>query len=130
MSAVMEKTQENDEEALSRSIPRPTGYKVLVMIEERPDNFDGTQIVKADVTKTLEEHAMQVGRVVDMGPECYKNSPTRSFSAPWCAVGDYVLLDRYGGMKFRVGPRLFRLVNDDSIDGVVEDPRLLVKLGF
>jgi co-chaperonin GroES (HSP10) len=112
------------------SIPKPVGYKLLVMIEERPDTFDGTQIVKSDTTKTQEEHAMQVGRVIDMGPECYQNSSSRTFTKAWCQIGDYVLLDRYGGMKFRVGPRLFRLVNDDSVDAVVEDPKLLVKLGF
>jgi co-chaperonin GroES (HSP10) len=58
------------------------------------------------------------------------SGPTKSYTKPWCQIGDYVLLDRYGGMKFRVGSRLFRLVNDDTIDAVVEDPRLLVKLGF
>lgn len=109
-------------------IPRPVGYKILCMVEERPDTFEGTQIAKAEQTKTLEEHAMQIARVIDMGPDCYKHEKYKS--GPWCEIGDFILLDRYGGTKFRIGKRIFRLVDDDSVLAVVDDATLMVKLGM
>ena len=114
-------------------MPKAVGHKLIVVVDERPETFDGTQIVKSEETQRLEQHMMQVGRVIDMGPDCYTGTdPGGSPRFPggaWCQIGDYVLLDRYGGVKFRIGKLIVRVVNDDSIEATVDNPRLLVKLG-
>lgn len=114
-------------------MPKAVGHKLVVVVDERPETFDGTAIVKSEQTQILEQHMMQVGRVIDMGPDCYTGTDAGGSpkfpGGPWCQLGDYVLLDRYGGTKFRIGKLIVRIVNDDFIEATVDNPRLLVKLG-
>jgi co-chaperonin GroES (HSP10) len=60
--------------------------------------------------------------VVKQGPDCYKD--TAKFpTGPWCKEGDFVLVRAYSGTRFKIHNREFRLINDDTVEGVVEDPR-------
>jgi co-chaperonin GroES (HSP10) len=69
-----------------------------------------------------EEHATTVLFVVAVGPEAYKD--TAKFpSGPWCKQGDFVLVRTYSGTRFKIYGKEFRLLNDDQIDAVVDDPR-------
>jgi len=126
MTAVPETTEKT--EAIDDYMPKAIGHKLVIVVDERPETFDDTQIIKPESQRTLEQHMMQVGRVIDMGPDAY-NDKERFPTGPWCAVGDWVLLDRYGGIKFRLGKQIIRIVNDDHIEATVANPRLLVKLG-
>jgi co-chaperonin GroES (HSP10) len=117
---------EAHEEPSDDYMPKAVGHKIIVLIEERPETFEGTEIVKPDQTKVNEQHMMQVGRVIDMGPDAYKDTE-RFPSGPWCGLGDWILLDRYGGTKFRIGKQLIRIVNDDHVDATVAKPTLMVK---
>ena len=92
------------DEATDDYMPKAIGHKIIAMIEARPDTFDGTRIEKSEQTKTLEEHAMQVARVIDMGPDAYVDK-TRFPSGAWCEIGNYVLLARYGGDKLSLAGR-------------------------
>jgi hypothetical protein len=122
------------EEPVDDYLPKAVGHKLVIVVEERPETFDDSEIVKPEETRTLEQHMMQVGCVVDMGPDAYSplaldaGGGQRFPSGPWCALGDYVLLDRYGGTKFRLGKNIVRVVNDDAVEGTVAKPRLMVKL--
>ena len=79
-------------------------------------------MVKADVTKQIEEVATVVGFVLAMGSECYKDQ--KKFpDGPWCKVGDFVLMRAYSGTRFKIHGKEFRILNDDSIEATVEDPR-------
>ena len=41
----------------------------------------------------------------------------------WCKEGDYVLFRMNSGTRFSVEGIEYRLMNDDSIEAVVADPR-------
>jgi co-chaperonin GroES (HSP10) len=60
--------------------------------------------------------------VVDMGPDCYKD-PERYPTGPWCKKGDFVLVRPNAGTRLVIHDREFRIINDDSVEAVVEDPR-------
>ena len=60
--------------------------------------------------------------VVKMGPDCYKD-PERFPSGPWCSEGDFVLVRPNAGTRLLIHDREFRIINDDSVEAVVEDPR-------
>ena len=42
---------------------------------------------------------------------------------PWCKVGDFVLTRPYSGTRVVIHGREFRIINDDSVEAVVDDPR-------
>jgi len=60
--------------------------------------------------------------VIDLGPDCYKDS-TRFPSGPWCKKGDFILVRPNAGTRLVIHGREFRIINDDSVEGVVDDPR-------
>jgi co-chaperonin GroES (HSP10) len=110
-----------DEAQKARQLPKPVGYHMLVAIPEAAAEFDNG-LLKADVTRSIEEVSTVVGFVVDMGPECYADKgkfPT----GPWCKKGDFVLMRAYSGTRFKIHGKEWRILNDDSIEAVVEDPR-------
>jgi co-chaperonin GroES (HSP10) len=57
-----------------------------------------------------------------MGSEAYGDKE-RFPSGPWCKQGDYVMFRANTGTRFTVGGQEYRLMNDDSIEAVVTDPR-------
>jgi co-chaperonin GroES (HSP10) len=79
-------------------------------------------LLKAEETVRIEETMTTVLFVVDMGPDCYADK-TRFPSGPWCKRGDFVLVRPHAGSRLVIHGKEFRIINDDSIDGVVDDPR-------
>lgn len=110
------------DEELELQLPKPVGYRLLIALPKIDDTFGETGIVKAEKTVYEEKLLTVVGLVLDMGEQAYKD-PDRYPSGPWCKVGDYVLFRANTGTRFRVNGVEYRLMNDDSIEAVVTDPR-------
>ena len=108
-------------EEKATQLPQPSGYHILVAIPEIEAKYD-SGIIKADSTMHYEEVLSTVFFVVKMGPDCYKDA-SRFPSGPWCKEGDFVLARPNSGTRLKIHGREFRLINDDSVEGVVDDPR-------
>jgi len=119
LSAIMHK---NDEEKATQ-LPKPTGYKILCAIPEQEKEYEGDiGIIKADETLRYDELLTTVLFVVDLGPDCYADK-AKFPTGPWCQKGDFVLTRPNAGSRLLIHGREFRIINDDSVEGVVEDPR-------
>ena len=114
-------TLPDTDERKAKQLPDPSGYRILCAIPEIDEQYD-SGIVKADITLQHEELLTTVLFVVKMGPDCYKDK-ARFPSGPWCKEGDFVLVRPHAGTRLKIHGREFRILNDDSIEGVVEDPR-------
>lgn len=108
-------------EEKARQLPRPSGYHVLCAIPEVEKEYE-SGIVKADETLRNEEILTTVLFVVDLGPDCYKDV-NKFPSGPWCKKGDFVLVRPNAGSRLVIHGREFRLINDDTVEGTVDDPR-------
>lgn len=108
-------------EEKARQLPEPSGYRILCAIPDIEDKFDNG-LIKADVTMHHEELLTTVLFVIKMGPDAYKDEK-RFPSGPYCKVGDFVLVRPHAGTRLKIHGREFRIINDDSVEGVVEDPR-------
>jgi len=107
---------------LEAQLPKPVGYRVLVAMPEIEDTYSDTKVLKT-TTAIHQEHIMSIiGLVVDMGSEAYTDKE-RFGSTPWCKAGDYVMFRANTGTRFKVGGIEYRLMNDDSIEAVVDSPR-------
>ena len=120
LSAVMHKKVEEK----AKQLPKPSGYKILCAIPEAEQEFEESEVglVKSDITMRNEEVLTTVLFVVDMGPDCYKD-PAKFPTGPWCKQGDFVLVRPNSGTRLIIHGREFRIINDDTVEGVVEDPR-------
>jgi co-chaperonin GroES (HSP10) len=115
-------TEELTPEQKAKTVPTPTGWKILCAIPEMDDTFEGTDIVKPGAFMKQEEHASTVLFVVKIGPDAYKDKVKFPYGA-WCKEGDFVLVRAYSGTRLKLFDREFRLINDDQVEAVVEDPR-------
>lgn len=108
-------------EEKGRQLPQPAGYRILCAVPEVEKEFDNG-LVKSDLTISNEETLTTVLFVIELGPDCYKDEK-RFPGGPWCKKGDFVLVRPYSGSRLLIHGREFRIINDDSVEGVVQDPR-------
>ena len=108
-------------EEKAKQLPKPSGYHILCAIPPTEKEYD-SGIVKADITLHHEEVLTTVLWVMELGPDCYKDEK-RFPSGPWCKKGDFILVRPTTGSRILIHGREFRLINDDSVEAVVEDPR-------
>ena len=113
------------EEELEAQLPKPVGYMVLVALPKVEEAYD-SGIIKADRTRHEEYILATMGAVIDMGAEAYCDKD-RFPNGPWCKVGDFVMFRPNTGTRFKVNGAEYRLMNDDSIQAVVADPRGIVR---
>ena len=119
--------EEQTVEQKAKQLPVPTGYKMLVALPDVDEKYE-SGLVKADMTMQAEEVTTVVAFVIKMGPDCYKDS-AKFPTGPWCKEGDFVILRAYSGTRIKVHNKEFRLINDDSVEAVVEDPRGVTRAG-
>jgi co-chaperonin GroES (HSP10) len=105
----------------ARQLPEPATYHLLCVIPETEEKYD-SGLVKSGQTMHFEEVLSPVLFVVKIGPDCYGDK-TRFPSGPSCKVGDFVLVRPNSGTRVKIHGREFRIINDDSVEAVVEDPR-------
>ena len=117
LSALMDKSA--DEKA--RQLPNPSGYHILVALPESEEQYE-SGLIKADETRRYEEILSTVFFVVELGPDCYKDI-VKFPTGPWCKKGDFILARPNSGTRLKIHGREFRLINDDSVEAVVQDPR-------
>jgi len=111
-------------EEKGKLLPKPSGYRILCAIPEAEKEFEDSAVglIKADETMRNEETLTTVLFVVDMGPDCYKDT-AKYPSGPWCKVGDFVLVRPHAGSRLVIHGREFRVIYDDNVEGTVDDPR-------
>ena len=121
MSEAVE-TVETNEEEFEAQLPTPVGYRVLVAMPKVEEAFEGSELLKSVTTKHQEQVMSIIGLVVDIGDQAYSDVD-RFPTGPWCKQGDYVMFRANTGTRFTIEGSEYRLMNDDSIEAVVADPR-------
>ena len=109
----------NEEKA--RQVPTPSGYRILCAIPEVEKEYE-SGILKSDDTINYEEKLATVLFVVGLGPDCYSDK-SRFPNGPWCKQGDFVIVRPNAGTRLHIHGKEFRMINDDSVEAVVQDPR-------
>ena len=117
LSLVLNK--KNEEKATQ--LPKPSGYRILCAIPEAEKEHDGG-ILKSDETMRNEETLTTVLFVIDLGPDCYVDK-VKFPTGPWCKKGDFILVRPHAGTRLVIHNKEFRIINDDTVEGVVSDPR-------
>jgi len=111
-------------EEKASQLPRPSGYRILCAIPKIEETFEESEVglIKADSTIHYEEVLTTVLFVVKMGPDCYADKD-RFPTGPWCKEGDFILVRPNSGTRLIIHGKEFRIINDDSVEAVVDDPR-------
>lgn len=115
-------TEVVDQPTTPTQLPKPAGYKLLCAVPQIDSKFDNSMLVKPDAVARVEEQTTTILFVLGVGPDAYKDE-AKFPTGPWCKEGDFVLVRTYAGTRFRVHGKEFRILNDDQIEGTVDDPR-------
>ena len=101
-------------------LPRPTGWRLLVLPFKMKEKTKGGVILAED-TLERQQVASQVGLVMAMGPQCYKDKE-RYPEGPWCKEKDWVMFARYAGSRIKIEGGEMRLLNDDEVLATIDSP--------
>ena len=101
-------------------LPKPTGWRLLVLPFKMKEKTKGG-IVLAETTLERQQVASQVGLVMAMGPQCYKDKE-RYPEGPWCKEKDWVMFARYAGSRIKIDGGEIRLLNDDEVLATIDSP--------
>jgi len=113
--------QEAQEVVLEEQIPKPVGYRILIALPNIEETYGESGLLKSEKTMRDEYILSMIGVVLDMGEQAYSDTD-RFPTGPWCERGNYVMFRANSGTRFRVGKQEYRLINDDSVEAVVDDP--------
>ena len=108
-------------ERKAKQVPDPVTYHLLCVVPDAEEQFENG-LLKAESTQMFEEVLTPVLFVMKMGPDAYKDEK-RFPSGPSCKVGDFIIVRANSGTRMKIHGREFRIINDDNVEAVVEDPR-------
>ena len=116
-----ENEADEDSPRYASQLPEPKGYKLLIALPEVDEATEGG-IIKSAQSQHEESIATVVGWVMATGPDAYANY-SRFPNGPYCQIGDWVVFRAFSGTRLKIHGKEFRLINDDTVEAVVEDPR-------
>jgi co-chaperonin GroES (HSP10) len=113
--------EKTTDERVASKLPQPQGYKILIGVPEISEKTEGG-VFMPDGIKAAEETASIIGFVMKLGPDAY-NDESKFQNGAYCKEGDFVIFRSYSGTRFKIHGKEFRLINDDTVEAVVDDPR-------
>jgi co-chaperonin GroES (HSP10) len=117
LAQVLDKAAEDK----ATQLPKPQGYRILCAVPEVEKEYE-SGILKADSVAKYEEILATVLFVVELGPDCYADKE-RYPTGPWCQKGDFVIVRPNAGTRLLIHGREFRMINEDTVEATVLDPR-------
>jgi len=102
-------------------VPNPTGYRI-VLFPLKLDSKTKSGIILTDDTVTESQLTTNICKVLKVGSDAYKDKD-KFPTGPWCKEDDWVLITRYAGSRIRIEGGELRIINDDEILAVIDDPR-------
>ena len=105
----------------AKQLPDPVRFQILTVLPEIDEEYE-SGILKSGQSIHYEEVLSPVLFIVKLGPDAYKDT-TRVPSGPSCKVGDFVIVRPNTGTRLKIHGKEFRIINDDSVEAVVQDPR-------
>lgn len=110
----------------AKKLPDPTGFRLLIALPE-VEETTSAGIYVPEERRDAETVASICGFILKSGPDAYADK-ARFPNGPWCQEGDWVIFSPYTGVRISVHGQELRIVNDDSVLGVIEDPRGVSRL--
>lgn len=100
-------------------IPKPAGYKLLIVLPKFETKIGSIELPD----NVIENHgaAFAVALVKRMGDLAYADK-TKFPEGPWCKIDDFIMINKYAGTRFKIKGHEMRLINDDEVEAVIQDP--------
>jgi co-chaperonin GroES (HSP10) len=111
-----------DTDQKAKQLPDPKTFHILCVVPEAMEEYAESSLIKSSQTMHYEEVLTPVLFVVKLGPDAYADK-SRFPNGPSCKEGDFIIVRPNSGTRMKIHGREFRILNDDSVESTVEDPR-------
>jgi len=111
-----------DVDQKAKQLPDPKTFHILCVVPEAMEEYADSALIKSSQTMHYEEVLTPVLFVVKLGPDAYADK-SRFPNGPSCKEGDFIIVRPNSGTRMKIHGREFRILNDDSVEATVEDPR-------
>ena len=101
-------------------LPNPTGWRLLILPYRGKGKTEGG-VLLPDAVVDRECVATVCGYVLKAGPLAYQDKE-KFPSGAWCKEKDWVIFGRYAGARFKIDGGEVRILNDDEVIAVIQDP--------
>ena len=105
---------------LRSRLPKPTGWRVLVMPYKRKEKTKKGIILPENALEK-ERVATVCAYVLEVGPDAYGDKE-RFSEGPWCKKGDWIIFGRYAGARIKIDDGELRLLNYDEVLATIQNP--------
>jgi co-chaperonin GroES (HSP10) len=111
-------------EQKAKQLPDPKTFHLLCVVPEAMEEYADSDVglIKSSQVMHYEEVLTPILFVVKLGPDAYKDK-ARFPTGPSCKEGDFIIVRPNSGTRLKIHGREFRIINDDSVEATVEDPR-------
>ncbi len=111
------------EEAIELPMPRVTLWRLLVEPYKPPKTLASGLIMPDDVVESAALLTI-VGQIRAMGDQCFQKESLKDRQNP--GIGDWIIYGKYAGQVIHMADgREFRVIDDDKIIAIVDDPATL-----
>ena len=114
------KKKETQKQELEK-VPEPTGYR-LILFPLRLEGKTAGGIHLTDQAIEQASVATNICKVMKVGPDAYQDKE-KFPNGPWCKKDDWIIITRYAGSRVSIDGGELRIINDDEVLAVVDDPR-------
>ena len=114
------KKKETQKQELEK-VPEPTGYR-LILFTLRLEGKTAGGIHLTDQAIEQASVATNICKVMKVGPDAYQDKE-KFPNGPWCKKDDWIIITRYAGSRVSIDGGELRIINDDEVLAVVDDPR-------
>ena len=102
-------------------VPDPTGFRIVLFpLLLKKKTKAGLHLT--DETVEQSQITTNICKVLKVGPDAYKDKE-RFPNGAWCKKNDWVLITRYAGARIRIDGGELRIINDDEVLAILDDPR-------
>jgi len=102
-------------------VPQPTGYRlVLFPLKLESKTAGGVHLLDSVVEQA--SIATNICKVIAVGPDAYLDKDKFPKGA-WCKKDDWIIIAKYAGARLSIDGGELRIINDDEVLAVVDDPR-------
>ena len=102
-------------------VPKPTGYR-LVLFPLKLEGKTAGGVLLTDTAIEQASIATNICKVIAVGPDAYQDKD-KFPNGPWCKKDDWIIITKYAGARLSIDGGELRIINDDEVLAVVEDPR-------
>lgn len=98
----------------------PSGYQVLIKPAVAAEKTPGG-VIMPDQAREKDSISAVVAEVIGIGQDAYRDE-LKFPTGPWVEVGDWVIIGKHVGSRYKYKGEEYRLLDDDKILAVVDDP--------